>query len=56
MSRERVTYSAGVPSIWMGALRGADYVIMRSVRESLGSIPTEWIDHIVVFSSPFSSR
>jgi hypothetical protein len=29
----------------------ADYVIMRSVRESLGSIPTEWIDHIVVFKS-----
>lgn len=29
----------------------ADYVIMRSVRESLGSIPTEWIDHVVVFKA-----
>jgi len=29
----------------------ADYVIIRSVRESLGSIPTAWIDHIVVFRS-----
>lgn len=29
----------------------ADYVIMRSVRESLGSIPTEWVDHIVIFKA-----
>lgn len=27
----------------------ADYVIVRSLREGLGSMPTEWVDRIVVF-------
>lgn len=29
----------------------ADYAIIRSVREGLGSIPTSWIDHVVVFKA-----